>query len=350
MRRCRLALMLAVAMVVMLVVSACGNKKEPMNEVMRNALSASTEMTSFTFDGSFAIDKLELPPGQVGEEAAGVLNTLRSMTVSVEGAYVQDPFQMEMNMKLTIPGDLALTFEVPIILTADKMYVRVPDIPMFPLGNAAGKFIEIDLAELAEGQPVPTLDVETQRKLSAELLDIVMRHLEEETYFRELKKDEVPGLPSDLKADRYVKFTITQDNFDAFMIAVVERIVPEYADLLLNHPEYRAALGTTEEEVMKLKESLPDDPDAFRKELDELKDSLRIGEISLTGAIKGDYLVYQVLKVDLDFTDQGETTSVAATFDIRYDNINEDVTFKYGIPTDTIPMEELGSILSGAGL
>lgn len=346
MRRRRLALMLAVTMAVMLAVSACG-KKEPLNEAMRNALAASMEMKSYTFDGSFVIDRLELPPGAMNEAELPYLNMVRNLTVSIRGAYVQDPLQMEMILKLTLPGDLALSFEMPVVLTADKMYIRVPNIPMFPLGEAAGKFIEFDMNELAKGQPgMPTFDVETQRKLSVELLDIVVRHLEEEAFFRELKKDEVP-----VKADRYVKFAVTQDNFESFMVAVVERILPECADLLLNNAEYRAALGITEEEAREFKEGLPDDPDAFRNELEERMESLRIREFSLTGAIQGDYMVYQVLKADLEFMEQGETTGFAATFSIRYDDINGNVTFEHGIPSDAIPFEEFEqSFLAGAGL
>ena len=343
MRNGRLVVLLTVLMAAMLALSACG-KKESVSEAMRNAWSASMDMRSFMFDGSFVIDKLELPPGAMEAPGLPYLDMIRNMSVSVRGAYVREPMQMEMSLKLTLPGDLALSFEVPFILTADKMYVRVPDIPLFPLGDAAGKFVEFDLGELSEAQggTLPTVDVETQRRLSVDMLNILARHLDEREYFRELKKDEVPGLPADLKADRYVKFGVTNDNSEAFVTALAEHIAPELIDLLLENEAYRTALNIPESELRRAKDEWSaSDPESRRKELDELKESLRIHEFSVTGAIKGNHMVYQALKADFEVTDQGETTGVAFTFDIRYDHINEDVTFEHGIPEDPITMEEL---------
>ena len=342
-------MLLAVLMAAALTLSACG-KKTPVGEAMQNAWAASMEMKSYTFDGSFVIDELQLPSGDRGM-ALSYFDSLRDLSVSVRGAYVRDPLRMEMILKLKIPGDLAFTIEVPIILTADKMYARIPDIPLLPLGDAAGRFVEFDLAELAEstGEWLPPIDVETQRKLSVDMLNILMRHLDEEDYFRELKKDEVPGLPADLKADRYVRFGITQDNFESFIQALVDHIAPELIDLLLENEAYRSALMLTEDELRQAKDELAaNDPDSLRNRLEELKDSLTIHELGITGAIQGDYMVYQAFKGKIEAEENGETTVVGFTFNIRYDNINRDVTFEHDIPSDAMSMEEFGqSLFSG---
>ena len=67
-------------------------------------------------------------------------------------------------------------------------------------------------------------------------------------------------------------------------------------------------------------------------------------EVSMTGAIKDGHFVWQMLKGDVEIAENGETTAVAFTFSIRYDNINGDVTFEHGIPEDAMSLEEFGQM------
>lgn len=343
MKRSRLMLLLTVLMPVVLTMSACGKKTSP-KEAMENAWGASMEMKSFTFDGSFVIHDLDLTAD--GQDM-GVLpldpDALRNLTIDFRGAYTRNPLRMEMILKLTIPGGLALSIELPIVRTEDKVYVRIPDIPFFPSGDAAGKFIELDPAQTAGAQAgvLPSVDVDVQRKLAGDAVAIMFRHLGEGDFFREVKKPDVPGLPGDLKADRYIRLAVTEENFDAFMTALVENIAPEIIDLLLENEAYRAALQVSEDDLRKAKEELGStDPDKLRNELEALKESLQIREISMTGALKGDHLVYQAVKGNAGVAENGRTSTIDFTFDIRYDNINKDVTFEYGIPEDAISLEE----------
>jgi hypothetical protein len=341
MRKGRLTVLLVVLMAAMLAVSACGKKTSP-KEAMQNAWAASMKMKSFAFDGSFVIDELALPSGAQAADLP-FAELIRNASLAVSGAYVQNPLRMEMDLKLALPGDLALTVDVPVIFTEDKVYVRIPDIPMLPLGDAAGKFVELDPAGLTEedGGTLPAVDVELQRKLSGEVLGILFRSLDEKIYFQELKKDDVSGLPGDLKADRYVKFSVTPENFDAFMQTLADQVLPALVDLLLENEEYRSMLRITEDELKRAKEEIASNgPESLRNSLEELKKNLKVNEISLTGALKGDHLVYQKLKGNVEATENGETTKIGFTFDIRYDKINEDVTFKHDIPADALTMEE----------
>lgn len=351
MRKSRLAVLLVALMAAMLALSACG-KKTSLKETMQNAWAASMEMKTFSFVGSFVIDELELPPSMREEADLPFLNTIRNASLALSGTYVQDPLRMEMDLKFTLPGDLALTVNVPVIFTENKVYVKVPDIPMLPLGDAAGRFVEIDLAELAEknGGMMPAIDVEAQRKLSGEVLGILFKHLDEKDYFRELKKNDVPGLPGDLKADRYIQFGVAQDNFEAFMLTLAEQVLPEIVDLLLENEAYRSALQITEDELRQAKEKLAsNDPESLRKSLEELQQNLKINELSLTGALMGDHLVYQALKGNFEVSENGETTKIGFTFNIRYDKINEDVTFKYDIPADALSIEQFQQSLFFGG-
>jgi len=343
MNKSRLAVLLVALLAAALAVTACG-KKTPPKEALQKAWAASMEMKSFTFDGSLAIDELELPPSAQNEAVLPYLGMIENTSLSIRGAYTRDPLKLEAILKLTIPGDLAVSFEVPLIWANDKVYAKIPAIPMLPLGDAAGKFVEIDPAGLAEGEgaALPAFNVEVQRKLAGEALGIVFSHLDEEHFFREVKKEDVPGLPGDLKADRFIKFSIAQDNFDAFMQAFAENIMPEIIDLLLASEDYRSELQLTEEELKRAKEELAaKDPESLRNELEALKQNLTVHEISVTSAIKGDKLVYQKLKASFEAAEDGETTKIGFSFDIRYDNINKDVKFEHEIPEDALTMEEL---------
>lgn len=347
----RLAVLLAVVLAATLALTACGQKLSP-KEAMEGALSASMEMKSFTFDSSLVINELKLPQG--ASDAAGLLvpDMLRNLSVDIRGAYVRDPMQMELNLKLTIPGDLALTVEIPFILTEDKMYVRIPDIPILPLGDAAGRFVEFDLAEMMEGEGglLPALNVEVQRKFSSEALGILFKHLDGEGYFRELKKDEIEGLPADLKADRYVMFSVTRDNFDTLLMIALEKVVPELTDLILQSEEYRSMLQVTEDELQEFKETMGADVlEDFRENLEDAKEKLQSFDFSITGAIEGEHMVYQKLNASAEFTEEGEPGAIGFTFDIRYDNINKDVTFEHGIPEDAMTMEEFEQSLFFGG-
>lgn len=348
-------MMLAVLMAAMLVLSACG-KRESLSETMQNAWAASAERKSFTFDGSFKLDKLKL--SSMDESELAFLGELGDISVTVSGAYTQEPLQFEMILRLELSGDLSISFDVPFIMTADKMYLRVPDIPMLPLGDLAGKFIELDLAELAEQEGIDlselaAVDFEMQRRLAVDLMNIMFKHLDEKEYLQEVKKDEVPGLPGDVKADRYVKFSITNDNLETLVTTLIEKLLPEFIDLLMENEDYRTALGVSESDLKEAKEELSgDDTASIREGLEELKEMFNIHEFSMTSAIKGNEIVYQVLKLDFEVEPEpGETARLGLTYDIRYDNINKDVTFKYGIPSDTISLDELieQSFLFGAG-
>ena len=339
MKRNRLMLLLAALMAAMLVMSACGKKTSP-GEALRNAWAASMEMKSFTFDGTFAIDGLEMPPGALNETAQPYLSMLQNASVAVSGAYDRDSKHAEIILKPVIGGDLAVSIEVPIIWADGKTYVRIPTIPLLPLGDAAGRFVVIEPA--GEGAALPAIDVDLYRKFFGEIMGIVFRHLDGDAYFREAKKGDIPGLPDDLKADRFVVFSITQDNADAFMTALAERILPEIIDLLIGSEAYRSMLQLTEEELKRAKEELAaTDSESLRGKLDELRQNLKVHEISMTGAIKGGNLVYQKLKVSVEQAENGgEPGKIGFSFDIRYDNINQDVTFEHDIPAETLTMEE----------
>jgi len=339
-------LLLSAAVIVVL--TGCSDGKPP-KEALQNAVGKTADMKSYTFKGALAIDELSLPPDLL-EGNAAMLDMVKNASVTVDGAYQADPMQMEMNMSIALKGDLAFNLNVPIVLTEKKVWIKVPNIPGYDLGEAKGKFLEIDVEELQQEQGIDAsaTDVDTQRKLMEDVTGIVLKHFDGKDYFSEPKAADVPGLPEELKPDQIVKFGVTPDNFDATVETLVKKVAPEVIDLLLNNEKYRKALQLQETDLNKAKENLAKEEEVD-KQVAAFKESVKVNELSIIGAIKKEFLVYQVVKANVDVTDNGQTSKVGMTVNTQYDNINEKVEFKTGIPTETIKLEELMGAVMGTG-
>jgi len=335
--------LIALILTALVVLAGCSSAKPP-KEAIENALGQSMEMKSYAFKGSLAIDELELPAEMLEGMDPGMLDMVKNASLNVTGAYQEDPMKMEMTLDLALKGDMAFNLHVPMVITQDKMWVKIPDIPMLPLGEASGKFIEIDMKQLAEEQGVemPEIDINQQRKMVEDMSGILFKHFEEKDYFAEVKKDEMTSLPTDVKPDQIVKFFVTQETFEPMVMTLVDKVAPEVIDLLLANQDYMDSMQLTKEDLETAKEELAaGDRGELRDALDEFKKAVKVNELSMTTAIEGDLPVYQEAKVNLDVTEEGQTAKVGLTVTSQYTNINKDVTFEVEIPEDTMTIEEL---------
>jgi hypothetical protein len=327
-----------------LVVLAGCSSAEPPKEAIQNAFGKSMEMKSYSFKGSLAIDELDLPAEMLEGMDPSMLDMVKNASLNVTGAYQEDPMKMEMTMDLALKGDMAFNLHIPMVITADKMWVKIPDIPMLPLGEAAGKFIEIDMKQLAEeqGVEVPEIDINQQRKMVEDMSGILFKHFEEKDYFAEVKKEDLASLPADVKPDQIVKFFVTQETFEPMVMTLIDKVAPEVIDLIIANPEYMDTMQLTKEDLETAKTELAEgDRGELRAGLDEFKQAVKVNELSLTTAIEGDLPVYQEAKLNLDVTDNGQTAKIGLTFSSQYSNINKDVKFEVEVPEDTMTIEEL---------
>lgn len=327
-----------------LVVLAGCSSAEPPKEAIQQALGKSMEMKSYSFKGSLAINELDLPAEMLEGMDPSMLDMVKNASLNVTGNYQEDPMKMEMKLDLALKGDMAFNLHIPMVITQDKMWVKIPDIPMLPLGEASGKFIEIDMKQLAEeqGVEVPELDINKQRKMVEEMTNILFKHFEEKDYFAEVKKEDLTSLPADLKPDQIVKFYVTQETFEPMVMTLIDKVAPEVIDLMIANPEYLDTMQLTKEDLEEAKKELAEgDRGDLREGLDEFKEAVKVNELSLTTAIEGDLPVYQEAKLNLDVTDNGQTAKVGLTFTSQYSNINKDVKFEVEIPEDTMTIDEL---------
>ncbi|GGG26346.1 DUF6612 family protein [Paenibacillus abyssi] len=340
---------LMMLMAALMVLAGCSS--EPPKEAVQTALSKTMDLQSYTFTAALDLDEINLPEELLNADpqAGAILNMLKDATLSVTGAYEADPMRMEMTADIALQGDMSFNLSIPMIMTEDKMWVKVPSIPMLPLEGLSGKFVEIDMKQLAEqeGMEIPNLDMDTQRKMVQDMMTVILKHFDEETYYSELKAEEVPGLPSELKPDQIVKFAVTEDNFEQTVKTIVEKVAPELIDLLIENDQYRQTLQLTPEDLEQAKQELAGNDSAeLQQQLDELKEEMKINELSLTGAIKDDYLVYQELKGNVDIIQEGQTANIGMSLKSQYSNINEPVEFQIEIPTDAISLDELESMFN----
>ncbi|CAH0122713.1 hypothetical protein PAE9249_05301 [Paenibacillus sp. CECT 9249] len=346
--------MLACMLVVMVVLSGCASKKDP-KESVQAAMENALKMNSYELTGSLKINELSVnDPALEQDPAAGmVLNLLKNAEVNVSGVFQKDPMQMEMTLEVKLQGDMAITLSVPMVITEDKMWMKIPNIPMLGLPESmVDKFIEIDMKKLAEEQGadlnVGALDLTKSQELSQELTKVVLGGFDGKTFFSDVNVKEA-GLPEGVDAKQVVKFDITDSNLEQAVTVFVKDVLPQILDLM-SSDKYKDMFQLQQEEIDKLKKEISDEAE-LKKALEELKKAVKINQFSITTAVsKDDYPVYQDVNANLDITNEGTTVKLGLQASSQYSKINEKVEFKIGIPTDVITMEELEQQFNSFGM
>ncbi|TFE24013.1 hypothetical protein [Cohnella luojiensis] len=346
-------IILAILLAVSVVLSGCTKDKSP-KEALQDSMSKSSDMKSYNFKGSMKFEDFNFPDAELSEsEAAAIVNTLKSAELSWTGAYRIDPMLMEINLQLALKGDLAVTFNVPIVMTDKKVWVKVPNIPMLPIPEELiGKFIELDLEELAKqsGQTLPKMDAGKSQKLVNDVLAIVFKHVEEEKYLSAVKVKDA-GLPDDVNVDQVVQFHMDQSQLEPFINTIIDKIAPEVIDLLSSNQEYRDLLQLKQEDLDTAKKELGEVKDGEISEgLAEMKKELKSLNIKANiGIDKKEYPVYTDATINAAIESEELTGSFGIKVVSQMTGINEEVKFEIGEPKgdDVISMEELQEQLGG---
>jgi len=341
----------ALMMAAVLVISGCSKDQSP-KETIQASMSKSSDTKSFNFNGSLKLDQLELSGSEAGE-AAMVSELLKNAEISWTGAYRADPMLMEMNLSLVMKGDMAVTFNVPMIMTEKKVWIKIPNIPMFPLPETlVNKFVELDLEELAKesGQTMPKVNAADSQKFVNEVTNIVFKHVDEKTYLSEIKVADA-GVPSDLGVDKVVQFHMDQAQLESFIGTVVEKIAPEVIDLLSNNEKYRELLQVKPEDLEDAKKELADAKSGdLAKSLEDMKKELKSFDLKVNyGIDKKDYPVYTDASVKASIESEELTGTLGFKFVMSTTNINGEPKFEIGEPKadQIIPMDELEAQLGG---
>lgn len=346
--------LLSLLLTVAVVLSGCTAKDKSPKEALQASMSKSSDIKSYNFKGSMKFEDINFPQEDMSaDEAAAIVNMLQSAELSWTGAYKADPMMMEMNLKLDLKGDLAISFTVPIIMTTEKIWVKIPNIPMLPIPeDIQNKFVELDLKELAEqsGQPMPTIDVGKSQAMVNDMMEIIFKHIDEETYLTSVDKKDA-GLPEDVTVDQVVQFHMEKAQIEPLVNTVIDKIAPEIIELLSTNEEYRNMLQLKPEDLEEAKKGLAEVKDGEVSEgLAEMNKELKsLNVIANIGIDKNEYPVYTDMKIDAAIESEEATGSFAIKVVSQNTNVNGDVKFEIGQPKaeEIVSMEELQEQMGG---
>jgi hypothetical protein len=330
--------------VILVVIAGCSTGKPP-KEALQMAMAKITEADSYAVKMSFGLNELEIPQDAAvqGDAAAtaAIVGMIKDATITVDAVYQKKPLRTDMNMEIVLPGDMEMKLTVPMILTEETLYVKIPQIPMLPLPETmTDKFIKIDLKELAEQQGAAgALDLATQQKLGKEISEVLLKHFDEKTYFSEPKAAEA-GLPEGLKADQIISFEINEGNYPKTVDTVVNQVLPEVLDVLLKNEASLKSLNLEKANVEKMKADLETNKADI---VNTLKNDVKAKTLKVTAAISDGYLSYQAGKINVEASDKesGQNMKLGLHYDVTYSDINKAPSFANEIPTDAITLDEL---------
>jgi hypothetical protein len=334
---------------VLLVVAGCSSNK-PAKDVLVDSLKKMSEMHAYAFSGTVGVNDISIPASESDELGAGSMLTsmLKGSKLTFDGQYDRDAKRTDMKLKLEYKSDgVSTTLEIPIIMTDEKMYVKIPNLPFFPLPeDMTSKFIELDLKKLMEEQgtetAAPAIDNDKLIKLSSDMMLAIVEPFESKDYFSKPKAADVEGLPQDVKYDDLIQFQLTDETFPAAVDIIANKVAPAILDLLSNE-EYMKLLNLKKEDLDKAKQQLTDNS---AQAIEEIKKAVKVNNFNMTAGVKDGYVTFQGLNADIVVTDgnKGET-KLNLYVQNQYSAINEKPTFKQEIPTDTMKLEDLVQML-----
>lgn len=340
---------LLVMLSVVLVLSGCSSKKEP-KEALSSAAVKALEMNSYVLENQIKILDFSVEGTEEMEspEVGAVLSMFKNAEINIKQIYQKDPIQTEATLEVKLTGDMTTTITIPLVITPEKLYVKIPSIPFLPMPESVtGKFLELDLKELAEqaGEEFnpDMLNPEKSQKLGTELMGALFAEYESGAYFSNIDPKEA-ALPEGFKAKQVVQFAITNENVKEAVTILVNQALPKMLDIL-SKEEYRSMLQLTPEELKQAKKELQEgNQDELGKALDEMKNNLQINKFTVDTAIdENNYPAYYNVQADVAVNDPDTQTNVkvAVQMTSRFTQINEKPAFEIGIPTDTLTLEQL---------
>ncbi|GAA0138158.1 hypothetical protein YSY43_49990 [Paenibacillus sp. YSY-4.3] len=345
---------LILLMSVTLVLTGCGAKKEP-KEALKSAAVTALNMDSYVSESQIKITDLKLD-GSSSPEMGVVYSMLKDAELKLTQVYQKEPMQSEASLEVKLNGDFSTTITLQFVMTKDKVYVKIPSIPFLPLPEkAVGKFLEVDLKELAENSGEEfnpdLLDTDKMQKFVAEIANVVLSEYDSEKFIKDVDPKDIE-LPEGYKAKQVVQFYVTNDTAKEAISILLQEALPKALDIVAKD-EYRAMLQLTPEDIEEAKKDLAEmDHNEFQKDLDDMQRYLTINQFNMNTAIdKDNYPSYQEMNMDVEFSDPDtkEKIKLALQMKSTVKSINEKPKFSIGIPKETMTMDEFMQEMNSLG-
>lgn len=314
-------------------------------DLLKEVYANEQNLDSYKFDGNINLGLILPETEEVEPEVAVVFEMLKDIQIDISGAYKKDPMQLEATIDLTLKGDIETKLSIPLVMTQEKMWIKLPQSPLLPLPEELkGKFIEFDLSELAElsGEPATALDYELQTKMNSDIMNLFVELLGKD-FYKEVDPSTVE-IPEGIEADKVIKFELTNETIKPFIEILFNDMLPKFVELL-EKPEYVEALGLTAEDVKLLKESLSSEEINVDEVVAEFNKFLKINKLEEIIVITEDnYISYD--EGTIDFTilvEEKEAFTLKLSSVQTKSNVNEKFDFTIGIPSgeNVLPFEKL---------
>lgn len=331
---------------VLLVKTLQSGDTEDLASLLKEVYANELEIESYDFAGDLEMG-ISLPASftDIDPEFAMIAGVLEDISVEIKnGTYQLDPMQLEMVLAVTLGGDMNVTLEMPVVMTETKMWLKMPNSPLFPLPEELnGKFIEYDLEELAEleGQDPFMMNLDLQTELAAAIYDLFFDHFTD-GFYEQVALNAI-DYPNSINAKHVVKFELTNEKLEEFLTVFIGGFMPDMIDLMAD-PEFAELFGITVEDAELVKEEL----DALQLELQtvltEIENVLNIKKFEEYVVIdRNHYLAYNQFNLDLEFAFEDETLGLVINGGQSKSRINEEPNFSIGIPDadSIITLDEL---------
>lgn len=353
-----MGLTLTLLLSVVLVLSGCGTKKLEPKEALQGAASNALKMDSYVVKNEIKIKDLSVKLAQNNEQVGSVVNMLKDAEINISQIYQKDPMQTEATLEVKLKGDVATTITIPFVVTKEKMYVKIPKVPFFPIPDSVvGKFLVLDYKELAAQSggeaDLSKVDIAKTQKFASEVANAIFAEYDSAKYFKDVDAKDA-ALPDGFSAKQVVQFNVTNDNVKDAVTIFVNKALPKVLDIM-SKDDYRDMFqGLTKEDIDKAKKQIQSGSQAeLSKGIDEMKNHLKINQFTVNTAIdKNDFPAYQNLNANLEINDPDTQNNVKIAIESKstFSKINEKQKFEIGIPTDTITIQQLQQEFGGAGL
>ncbi len=329
-------------------VRAMENSERVLPELLKEIYENEFELETYELSGGMTFG-LSLPEELLLEvpELAMVAGMLENIEVTIEGAYQLEPNFTEMDMTLTLPGAFGMSVTMSAIITEEKMWIKLPELPMLGLpSEVTDKFIEIDMNELADiNGTSQVVDIELQQQFAKVMYQLLFDYFGNDYY--NFAGAETFELPSDVDANQIIKFELTNETLQPFMTTLFESFLPEMI-VVLSDPEYADILGIPAEDLAGLQEALVELETELETVINEISNVVDINLLNQYIVINGqNQIVYDVTNVDFDIKIDDQTFGFMLDFFAKKKNINGEVEYSYGIPTqeEVIKLTELEELM-----
>lgn len=349
MLRKRVLLSALIMILAVVLATGCGVGKKGANQLLQDAILKANEIKSAAIDGVIELD-LDLSSevlSLMGPEEQMIIETIKNAKIAYKGSYQLDPMQYEITLSANIPFDgMNMNFDVPILVTNDKAWIKFPSLPVPGFEQFYGKFIELDFKQLAElsGEPAVNFAESTEgyTKFSKEVTPVFFKHFEE-SYFSKVDGKNLT-LANNAVAKEAVEFKITQEQLKPFITTVVEKVLPEMFDIMAKE-EYQKLFNLTPDMVAEAKKELvlsPADLDEALADMDKVLSNLTISAIFAID--KDGFMPQQKIAISgtVKSPDEPGTVNFTLKMVANSSKINEPATFENSFPpADVIPLEQL---------